>query len=921
MVRRSFPPTLAPAFAAALTALALLFARPGSTRAARRAPAHALADAPMRFEQAAGRDRFVARGRGYGVFVDAGSVVLADEGAGALRMRAAGASRAARVEAERPLPGYSNYLKGRDPSRWRMRVPGFAAVRCRDLYPGVDLVCYGEGGRFEYDFVVAPHADARAIRLALDGATRVRVEPGGDLAVETAAGEVRHLAPSVYQETAAGRARVAGRFVARGAGVGFELGAYDPDLPLVVDPQVEFTKEFGGGGYDWGVSVAVDPSGNVYLGANTLSDDFPTVAAFQSEIGGGLYYEQDAIVAKLDPSGQQILYATYFGGSNLDNANAIAVDASGSVVVAGYTQSADFPTHNPIQPALSPPGDPYNPSTDVFVARFTADGSALVYSTYLGGSGLDYGNGVALDAAGNAYVTGSTRSGRPDPDGDEPPTTPFPTTPGAFQTTLLPSEAAGGFVTKINPDGSALVYSTYVEDPGVGIAVDGDGNAYTCGDDTLHARARVRKVNAAGSALVYSFSFDGHPAAIALDGSLQAVVAGTTPAFVPPGSAAETAPPDATGYPHEERNVFVTKLNAAGNGFVYSLLFGEARANDFGNGVAADAAGNAYVVGDSTSASFPVVNPLPNAPPTGAFVMKIDPSGAVVFSSRLFVDYTTSNQGVTANGMGDMFVTGKSTEQYSYDYNPFAVKISTGGAAAARSDTPGVCASSNGWFLRDSNTAGPADLTFSFGPSGVEWVPLSGDWNGDGICTPGLYDPANGVFFLRNANAGGPADLAFSYGPPNLMPIAGDWDGNGTDTVGLYDPATGNFFLKNSNGPGAADVVFTFGAGGVGIVPVAGDWDGNGRDTVGLYNRNTATFFLKNSNAPGPADRVFGYGPVDMTPIAGDWDGDGVDTIGVYSTPAGAWFLRNSNTPGPANVTFAYGPSNVTPVTGYWEAR
>jgi hypothetical protein len=244
------------------------------------------------------------------------------------------------------------------------------------------------------------------------------------------------------------------------------------------------------------------------------------------------------------------------------------------------------------------------------------------------------------------------------------------------------------------------------------------------------------------------------------------------------------------------------------------------------------------------------------------------------------------------------------------------------GTDALGSDTPCAYMGTGGtWFARNLQAPGAANLAFRFGPASAAWVPLAGDYTGNGTSTPGLYDPATGTFFLRRANAMGPADLTFGYGPRGAgwVPIIGDWDGNGTETVGLYNPASGTFFLKNSNAPGSANVVFSYGPAGAGWKPIAGDWDGNGVDTVGLYAPSTRTFFLKDTNTPGAADAVFGYGPANATPLAGDWDGDGRDSIGVYLPATAAWFLRNENGPGPADHAFVYGPVGATPIAGNWD--
>jgi len=250
-------------------------------------------------------------------------------------------------------------------------------------------------------------------------------------------------------------------------------------------------------------------------------------------------------------------------------------------------------------------------------------------------------------------------------------------------------------------------------------------------------------------------------------------------------------------------------------------------------------------------------------------------------------------------------------------------KMIASGPAGTGSDTIGVYdpATSN-FFLRNSNSAGAADLTFGFGAGGAGYLPLSGDWNGDGSDSIGLYDPVSGVFFLKNTNSPGGADLAFNFGPTGLgwKPLVGDWDGNGTDTIGLYNPATGTFFLRNSNAPGAADLAFGYGPAGA--TPVSGDWDGNGTDTIGIYIPATSTYFLRNSSTPGAADLVFSFGAggAGYLPAVGDWNGDGADTAGLYQPSGGSFFLRNANSPGSAALVFGYGPpAGMISLRGDWD--
>jgi hypothetical protein len=248
-------------------------------------------------------------------------------------------------------------------------------------------------------------------------------------------------------------------------------------------------------------------------------------------------------------------------------------------------------------------------------------------------------------------------------------------------------------------------------------------------------------------------------------------------------------------------------------------------------------------------------------------------------------------------------------------------------APALPDDTIGVY-NGGAFFERDLLFGGGADQIFSFGAGG--FTPLVGNWDGGvgvgaaSADTPGLYDPVTGNFFLRNSNSPGPADIVFSFGPGAgaAIPVVGDWDGNGSTTAGDYIPATGAFFLKNSNSAGAADIVFSFGPGPSTLLPVVGDWNNDGVDTIGLYDPATGNFFLKNSNAGGAADITFSFGAGGATPVAGDWNSDGTDTIGLYNPATGVFFIRNTNAPGAADDVISFGPGGTAlPVAGNFDGQ
>ena len=388
----------------------------------------------------------------------------------ALRMTFLGANPDARVTGREELPGKANYFIGNDPAGWRTNVPTYARVHYEDLYPGIDLVYYGNQRQLEYDFVVRPAADPRRIALGFRGAQRLEVDPQGDLVLHTAAGAIRQRKPIIYQEVAGRRVEIPGDYVLRdGQRVGFHVAAYDTSLPLIIDPVLSYSTYLGGMEFDEGRGITVDATtGEAYVTGFTNSFDFPTIAgSFQTAFAQG---NGDAFVTKLNATGSALVYSTYLGGSGSDTGFGIALGTGGNAYVTGSTDSIDFPTTGgAFQTAFG------GGLGDAFVTKLNPFGAGLDYSTYLGGTRSDEGFAIAVDTGGNAYVTGDTDS------------TDFPTTTGAFQTVIgSPAEFVGdAFVTKLNATGSALSYSTYLggdgSDQGNGIAVDTSGNAYVTG--------------------------------------------------------------------------------------------------------------------------------------------------------------------------------------------------------------------------------------------------------------------------------------------------------------------------------------------------------------------------------------------------------------------------------------------------------
>ncbi|MBZ5514778.1 MAG: SBBP repeat-containing protein [Acidobacteriia bacterium] len=576
-----------------------------------------------------------------------------------VRLKLIGANPHAKVVGLDELPGKSNYFTGNDPSEWQTNVPSYARVRCESVYPGIDLVYYGNQRQLEYDLVVAPRADPRAILLEIESAQSgiekqrsvIRVDLAGDLVIWTDAGDVRLHKPVAYQPLGNSEKQlVAARFAPSGPNrVRFELGNYDPSRTLVIDPVLGYSTYLGGDQVEAGTAIAADSSGNVYVTGMT-GPNFPTTqGAFKTSFTGSTcrveskYFPcPDAFVTKLNATGSAILYSTYLGGSEGDEGTGIAVDAAGNAYITGDTESPDFPTTAGTYETAGG-----NVHSSVFVAKLNADGSSLVYSSRFGGSKDEAATGIATDASGNAYVTGGTASSD------------FPVTAGAFQPTRIvgscphPNGGFGdcpdAFVTKLNPYGSGLVYSTFLggsgADAGSSIAVGEAGIAYITGVTSSTdfptvnplqlynskgscigspaspncLDAFVAKLNADGSGLVYSTYLGGSNYdagfAIAADSSGNAYVTGATNSLDFPTTTPvvqQSWGGGLCGGPNDQYDcpdAFVAKLNATGSALVYSTYLG-GNEYELGRGIAVDSAGNAYVTGGTNSLDFPTADAI-----------------------------------------------------------------------------------------------------------------------------------------------------------------------------------------------------------------------------------------------------------------------------------------------------------------------
>jgi len=750
---------------------------------------------PLRFEANEGQTghqvKFLARGSGFSLFLTGRDAVLSLNKPGGnsrttdvVRMRLSGANANTEPAGLEQLPGTSNYMLGNDPTAWHTNVPSYGRVQYADVYPGVDLVYYGNGQRLEYDFQLAAGADPGTIRLKFDGAQQLRLDAEGNLEIVAADGQIAFHAPVVYQTTGTRKRPVAGKFkLLAGNAVGFELGAYDRSQPLTIDPTLVYSTYLGGSNSDTITGIAVDGSGNAYLTGYTSSADFPvTPGAYQTT-------DQDpassAFVTKLNSSGSALIYSTYLGGargpSGGDSGQSIAVDAAGDAYVTGYTYSSSFPTTTGAYQTTN--GAAAASGSNSFVTKLNPTGTGLLYSTYVGGNVGDNATSIAIDTAGDAYIAGVAFSAN------------YPTTTGAYQTTNKGAADYYGiaFVTKLNPTGSALVYSTLV------------------GGSTDYISQEIVRVaiNSAGDAYLFG-------------------VVGSTDFPVTTGAYQSTNKGNSGG----GSNLTLTELNSTATKLVYSTYLGGSGAGyrgDAPNGLALDSTGNAYLTGTTYEANFPVTtgafqktnNAAAGGFPT-CFVTKMNPTGtALVYSTYLGGSGADNAVGLAVDSAGDAYITGSAgSSDFPVTSNAYQTTN-----LAANNDGAVV-------FLTEMNPTGSAELYstyfgggYSFSDTGnsvalgANGTVLFAGFTGasDFPITSGAYDK---VFNSTNFSIGFVSEFTFSTAPPTAP----------TATL-----------LTSSENPATAGIALTFTAS---VTPATGTVVPTGNVIFNIDQKNVATVAL-----------------------------------------------------------------------------
>lgn len=723
---------------------------------------------PLSFERNEGQAPrnvlFLARGDGYTLFLTRGGLTMVMRGAAhapkprpratALSLRFVRPLALHRVVATHQLPGRINYFLGKNPSDWHTGVPTYRTVTYRNVYPGVDMVVYGQGGRLEYNWVVRPGADPSRLLLRLIGA-RSTSSSGRSLAFGTPLGSLMVHPPSAFQPTPGQSRSVAVRQRVTKAGLlSMTLGRFNRHRLLVIDPALQYSTYLGGTGSDVGQSIAVDSQGDAYIAGYTSSSNFPVSTTVQSSSGGST----DAFVSEINSTGTTLVFSTYFGGSLNDYATGVALDGAGDIGVTGYTTSTDFPVYpDPGALQTSYGGGTY----DAFALKLAPSGSQLAYSTYVGGSGSDSANGIAMDSSGNTFVVGQTKStdlatvyplsqqtvttaygfgfiseingagtalsfstylgGSAKNDatsvaisggnlvvGGWTTSTDFPTlTP--YQSSLAGTQNA--FVAALTPaasgNGYVLAYSTFLGGNGTdtltGVASDAAGNAYVAGQTTSSnfptLNAYQTHLGGASSSFVSKLSSSGdlkystYLGGSASPQSLSVAVDENGLAYIA-GSTSSTQLPTLRpiqGSLAGETDGFLSVLNADGGSLAFSTYLGGS-GFDAANGIALDPVGNIYLTGQTTSSDFPTLNPMhpSNAGSNDAFVAKLDP-----------------------NVMSSLFITAPAEETYG---TPFQFTVTADTALGA------VVPTYNGtihFASTDAQASLPADYTFTASDAGV----------------------------------------------------------------------------------------------------------------------------------------------------------------------------------------------------------
>jgi hypothetical protein len=880
---------------------------------------------PFTFVENRGQDapdvRFAGQGEGFRLLFRKSSVEL-QKGGDSMVTQFMASSPDSRIETARPGQSHASFFMGSAASEWVSDTAVFQEVCYRGLWKGVDLRFRTNATRPIEEYILASGEAAESIRLLPDGNVTVTDDGGMLVTRRTGTGEMRQRIeepPHVYRKGPGGESPLAARYRLRSDGtVGISVGSGE-NRPKTANAVIAFSGYFGDGSQTVITAIAVSSVNNIVVAGYTNGTSLPTTGGARPNYSGGV----DAFVAEFSPSGGQLLFCTYLGGSGVDEATAIALDSSNNIYVTGWTSSSNFPVLSAAQPRLSG-------SRDAFLTKLSSSGNAIIFSTYVGGTGADQGYAIAVDAAGAPVIAGDT------------------TSPGLPLSTGTAGARYGGnqdaFVARFSPSGS-LAFMTYLggtgQDHAAAVAIDSTAAIYVGGStyssnfpvqNATQAHSGggqdgfVSKLSSDGKTFAFSTYYGGSGGSPGAPEEVNAlvlvpknvIVAGTTSSANFPVAGATSQATFGGGL----TDGFIGRLNSTTGILTRSTYLGGS-GDDGINALAIDFFGDTYVAGYTDSSDFPLRNPLPGSALGGmnAFTAKILAT-TFAFSTCIGASGGTANA-LAIDSMTNVIVAGETGSSSipvigalegwpGGQLSSFLTKISPPFTLALdRSST----------FLFDvwhdtGYNGSNVNLNSSvFGLPGD--IPISGDWDGTGKKRIGVF--RNGVWYL-DVNGNGVydnGDLAITFGQAGDLPIVGDWNGAGRIKLGLF--RNGTFILDLSGhlsgvSTGLADATFSFGLPG--DIPVANDWNQSGTTKVGVFRNGQWLVDYNGDQVFNAADKTYTFGQAGDIPVVGDWDSSGVPKIGVYR--GGLWILDyggyNAFLGAQYTLNIAFGSSAYSPV-------
>jgi hypothetical protein len=797
-----------------------------------------------------------------------------------------------RIIAGDPLAARVNYIRGTNQRQWKTDLPLFGSIQYTGIWPGVELTYRAEETRMKAEYAIAAGSSVDEVRLRFGGDAEIQTD--GALKISGASGDFVEERPLLYQSIRGERREISGGFrKAADGSIGFWTGEYDKTEALVIDPAILFSGYFGGSSQESITAITIDSQSNVIVAGWSSSTDLPASNGFRIHNGGGV----DAFVASFLPNGGALQYCTYLGGVGDDRAFGLAVDAGRNVYITGWTSSTNFPLAGAFQRRLSG-------TRDSFVTKLSASGNALIYSTYLGGTGVDTGNAITVDSTGAALIIGDTSSSN------------LPIIQA------IQGKLAGGqdvFVARLNPDGKTLSFLTYLGgiglDHGSSIRVGPSGGIFIGGytwsnnfPTVLPYQAKsgggqdgfIAKISFDGTKLKFSSYLGGYGGSIGAPEAVNAVFVDSVGNILVAGTTSSGNFPITAG-------AYQTVFGGQTDGFIarfstsWQLLQSTFLGGTLADGISAiavDFHGNPYVTGFTTSQDFPVQRPLQNtnAGLMDAFVVKFNPTlSNALFGTYLGGSGSDSGNAIAVDGQTSIFVSGQTS---SGDFpvtgngqNSMPSVLSSFVSKIGASFSMGVAYGVQGqmFFTADPWHVATYTQTALFG--NATDLPVVGDWDGTGKKRIGVF--RNGTWILDMAGNGimDASNKTVSFGQAGDIPIVGDWRGTGRIALGLF--RQGVFILDLSGHltgvpTGQSDAVFTFGQGG--DIPIAADWSGSGTAKVGVFRNGLWLVDYNGDHVYNNLDRSYVYGQAGDIPVVGDWDSSGNPSkIGVFR--GGLWLL------------------------------